>query len=171
MRYNGLLLTLPREIKSFLAVFVIVLSIGYFTGLLFVGLTETTTPAGIEENYLGNEGDADVEVMKFKKGEREMLTIIHTHVLSMSFIFFLLGGVVLFTKLPKKLKFFLILEPFFSILATFGGIYFVWKGIDWVKYLVLVSGILMTLIFITSVSIVLYQLLFQKSVTKTSIQA
>lgn len=171
MRYNGLLLTLPREIKSFLAVFVIVLSIGYFTGLLFVGLTETTTPAGIEENYLGNEGDADVEVMKFKKGEREMLTIIHTHILSMSFIFFLLGGVVLFTKLPKKLKFFLILEPFFSILATFGGIYFVWKGIDWVKYLVLVSGILMTLIFITSVSIVLYQLLFQKSVTKTSIQA
>ncbi|WP_081209419.1 hypothetical protein [Salegentibacter sediminis] len=171
MQYNGLLLALPREIKSFLAVFVIVLSIGYFTGLLFVGLTETTTPAGIEENYLGNEGDADVEVMKFKKGEREMLTIIHTHVLSMSFIFFLLGGIVLFTKLPKKLKFFLILEPFFSVLATFGGIYFVWKGIDWVKYLVLVSGILMTLIFITSVSIVLYQLLFQKAVPKTSIQA
>ncbi|HER39635.1 MAG TPA: hypothetical protein ENO10_00265, partial [Salinimicrobium catena] len=97
MQYNGLLLTLPREIKTFLAVFVIVLSVGYFTGLLFVGQTETTTPAGIEENYLGNEEDLDAEVMKFKKGEREMLTIIHTHVLSMSFIFFLLGGIVLFT--------------------------------------------------------------------------
>ncbi len=162
MQYNGLLLTLPREIRSFLAVFVIVLSVGYFTGLLFVGQTETTTPAGIEENYLGNEDDLDAEVMKFKKGEREMLTIIHTHVLSMSLIFFLLGGIVLFAQLPKKLKFFLILEPFFSILATFGGIYFVWKGVEWVKYLVLVSGILMTAIFLASVSIVLYQLLFKK---------
>lgn len=168
MWYNGLLLTLPREIKSFLAVFVIVLSIGYFTGLVFVSQTESTTPAGIKENYLGNEEDVDAEVMKFKKGEREMLTIIHTHVLSMSFIFFLLGGIVLFTKLPKKLKFFLILEPFFSVLATFGGVYFVWKGIDWVKYLVIVSGILMTLIFITSVSIVLYQLFFQKTEPKAS---
>jgi hypothetical protein len=165
MQYNGLLLTLPREIRSFLAVFVVVLSVGYFTGLLFVGQTETTTPAGIEENYLGNEEDLDAAVMKFKKGEREMLTIIHTHILSMSFIFFLLGGIVLFTKLPKSLKFFLILEPFFSILATFGGIYFVWKGVAWVKYLVLVSGILMTAIFITSVVIVLYQLLFKKGKT------
>jgi hypothetical protein len=162
MQYSGLLLTLPREIRIFLAVFVVVLSVGYFTGLLFVGQTETTTPAGIEENYLGNEEVPNVEVMKFKKGEREMLTIIHTHILSMSFIFFLLGGIVLFTKLPKKLKFFLILEPFFSILVTFGGIYFVWKEVAWMKYVVLVSGILMTVIFSTSVAIVLYQLLFKK---------
>ncbi|MEG9326975.1 hypothetical protein V6B16_03435 [Salinimicrobium catena] len=169
MQYNGLLLTLPREIRSFLAVFVMVLSVGYFTGLLFVGQTETTTPAGIEENYLGNEEDLDAEVMKFKKGEREMLTIIHTHILSMSFIFFLLGGIVLLTKLPKGFKFILILEPFFSILATFGGIYFVWKGVEWVKYLVLVSGILMTAIFITSVVIVLYQLLFKKGKTEASV--
>lgn len=162
MQYNGLLLALPREIRSFLAIFVVVLSVGYFTGLLFVGQTETTTPDGIEENYLGNENDPEAEVMKFKKGEREMLTIVHTHILSMSFIFFLLGGIVLLTKLPKKFKFFLILEPFFSILATFGGIYFVWKGVEWVKYVVMVSGVLMTAIFVTSVSIVLYQLVFKK---------
>ncbi|MFD2517882.1 hypothetical protein [Salinimicrobium flavum] len=168
MQYNALLLTLPREIKSFLAIFVVVLSVGYFTGLLFVGQTETTTPEGIEENYLGNEDDPDAEVMKFEKGEREMLTIIHTHILSISFIFFLLGGILVFADLPEKLKFFLILEPFFSILATFGGIYFVWKGVDWMKYVVLVSGILMTVIFITSVSIVLYQLLFQKVKTRAS---
>ncbi len=163
MQYNGLLLQLPREIKSFLAIFVMVLSVGYFTGLLFVGQTETTTPAGIEENYLGNEDDPDAAVMKFEKGEREMLTIIHTHILSISFIFFLLGTIMLFTSLPKKLKFFLIIEPFLSILLTFGGIYFVWKGISWVKYVVLISGILMTVIFIISVIIVLYQLLFMKS--------
>ena len=163
MNYNGLLLTLPKEIKMFLATFVIVLSIGYFTGLLFVNQTSTADPAGVEENYLGNEDDLDASEMKFRKGGREMLTIVHTHILSMSFIFFLLGGIMLFSSLPQKLKFFLIIEPFISILATFGGIYFMWEGILWMKYIVVISGSLMTLIFTTSVLILLYQLLLKKS--------
>jgi hypothetical protein len=163
MNYNGLLLTLPKEIKMFLATFVIVLSIGYFTGLLFVNQTSTTDPAGVEENYLGNEDDPDASEMKFRKGGREMLTIIHTHILSMSFIFFLLGGIMVFSSLPQKLKFFLIIEPFISILATFGGIYFMWEGILWMKYIIVISGSLMTLIFSTSVLILLYQLLLKKS--------
>jgi len=130
---------------------------------LFVNQTETTRPDGIEENYLGNEEDVEADVMKFEKGEREMLTIIHTHILSMSFIFFLLGGIMLFTKLPTSFKMFLIIEPFFSILLTFGGIYFMWSGLIWMKYIVMISGIFMTLTFTTSVLIVLYQLLIKKN--------
>jgi len=166
MNYNGLLLTLPKEIKMFLAAFVIVLSIGYFTGLLFVNQTSTADPAGVEENYLGNEDDPDASEMKFKKGGTEMLTIVHTHILSMSFIFFLLGGIMVFSSLPQGLKFFLIIEPFISILATFGGIYFMWEGILWMKYIVIISGSLMTLIFTTSALILLYQLLLKKSKLK-----
>lgn len=162
MQYNGLLLTLPKEVKFFLATFIVVLSVGYFTGLLFVNQTDTTRPSGIEENYLGNEEDVEANVMKFKKGEREMLTIIHTHILSMSFIFVLLGVIMLFTKLPTPFKMFLIIEPFFSIILTFGGIYLMWAGMLWMKYIVMISGVLMTLIFTTSVLIALYQLLFKK---------
>ncbi|UOB17997.1 hypothetical protein [Abyssalbus ytuae] len=159
MNYNGLILTFPREIKMFIAAFVVVLSIGYFTGLLFVGQTGSSAPAGIQENYLGNENDEEAEVMKFKKGEREMLTIIHTHVLSMSFIFFLLGGLLMITRLPEKLKIFLAIEPFFSIILTFGGIYLMWHGLTWMKYIVMVSGIFMTLVYTASASIVLFQVL------------
>lgn len=162
MSYNGLLLTFPKEIKIFIAAFVVALSIGYFTGLLFVSQTSTTSPQGIEENYLGNEDDEDAEVMKFKKGKREMLTIIHTHILSMSFIFFLLGGILLLTKLPKKLKMFLAVEPFVSVILTFGGIYFMWQGINWMKYIVMISGMFMTTVYITSASIILIQLFKKK---------
>jgi len=112
MGYDGLLLTLPKGIKWFVATFVLVLSIGFYTGLLFVSETSTASPHGIVENYLGNEEDEEAEVMKFKKGEREMLTIIHTHILSMSLIFFLLGGLVWLAKLSHKLKMFLTIEPF-----------------------------------------------------------
>ncbi|TMU57216.1 hypothetical protein [Flagellimonas algicola] len=159
MGYNGLLGTFPREIRLFIAAFVVVLSIGFFTGILFVKQTESTTPAGVEENYLGNEEDESAEVMKFKKGEREMLTIVHTHILSMSFIFLLLGGLVWITRFPKNWKLFLTIEPFFSALLTFGGIYFMWMGISWMKYLVIFSGILMTLTFSFSAGLVLLQAL------------
>lgn len=162
MKYNGLLLRLPKEIKIFIGVFVLILSVGFYTGLMFVNETNANEPSGIVENYLGNEEDEDAEIMKFKKGEREMLTIVHTHILSMSFIFFLLGGLVWLTKAPKKLKLFLTIEPFLSVILTFGGIYLMWSGILWMKYVVIFSGILMTLTFTVSSLLVLYQL-FQKT--------
>lgn len=162
MVYNGLLTTFPKEIKIFIAAFVLILSAGFFTGLLFVNQTSTTSPAGIQENYLGNEEDENAEVMKFHKGEREMLTIIHTHILSMSFIFFLLGILVWLTKLPKKIKLFLTVEPFVSVILTFGGIYLLWAGVLWMKYIVILSGILMTVTFTVSSLLVLYQLAFTK---------
>lgn len=167
MKYNGLLPTLPKELRLFISVFVIVLSVGYFTGLLFIQETESTTPAGIEENYLGNEEDEDAEVMKFKKGGREMLTVIHTHVLSMSFIFFLLGGLVWLTKAPKKLKFFLTIEPFLSIILTFGGIYVMWSGVNWFRYVVVFSGILMTITYTGSAILVLCQCALPKKFQNT----
>ena len=164
MGYDGLLLVLPKGIKWFVATFVLVLSIGFYTGLLFVSETSTTSPLGIEENYLGNEEDEEAEIMKFKKGDREMLTIIHTHILSMSLIFFLLGGLVWLAKLPQKLKMILTIEPFLSVVLTFGGIYLMWSGILWMKYVVIFSGFLMTLTFTISALLVVYQLC-RKSVT------
>lgn len=159
MQFHGLIHTFPKEIKVFIAAFVVVLSIGYFTGLLFIRNTETNTPQGIEENYLGNEEVEVADVMKFEKGEREMLTIIHTHILSMSFVFFLLGGLVAITSIPKRLKHFLMIEPFISVLVTFGGIYMLWSGMLWMKYVVMISGILMTASFVVGALAVLQQLM------------
>jgi len=159
MEFHGLIHTFPKHIKLFIASFVIVLSIGYGTGLLFVGTTNSNNPNGIEENYLGNEDDEEATVMKFKKSDREMLTTLHSHILSMSFIFFFMGALVAITSLPKKLKSFLMAEPFVSIILTFGGIYLLWSGILWMKYVVMISGMVMTGVFITSVLAILFQLL------------
>ena len=150
MELHGLLQTFPKYVKLFIASFVVVLSIGYSTGLLFVRQTQSVSPDGIEQNYLGNEDIENVKVMKFEKGAREMLTIIHTHILSMSFIFFFLGGLLAMTSIPKRWKAFLMIEPFFSILITFGGIYFMWMGVIWLKYIVMLSGVLMTLAYFVS---------------------
>lgn len=159
MQLHGLIHNLPGYAKKFIAAFVIVLSVGYFTGLTFVRQTDSVSLNGLEENYLGNEEVEDAAVMKFKKGEREMLTILHTHILSISFIFFLLGGLVAITSLPSKLKAFLMIEPFVSILLTFGGIYFMWKGVLWMKWIVIISGTLMTVVYVLAAGAVLMQLI------------
>ena len=162
MQLNGLIHTLPKELKLLIGAFIIVLSIGFYTGLLFVGETSSANPSGIEVQYLGNETDEDAMVMKFKKSEKEMLTLFHNHTLSMSIIFFLVGLLLCITNLKKYLKLFLMIEPFVSVILTFGGIYLLWKGILWMKYIVMFSGTLMALTFTISIIIIISQLFAKK---------
>jgi hypothetical protein len=163
MQIHGQIHHFPRQVKLFILSFLIVLNIGFTTGLFFVGNTQSITPNGMVENYLGNEEDEEALEMKFKKSEHEMLTLLHTHVLSTSFIFFLLGCLLAFTSLPKKLKYFLMIEPFLSIVLTFGGLYLLWNGILWIKYIVMISGIVMTGVFYLG-SLMLIIQLFKKQV-------
>ena len=159
MEWNGLISTFPIPFKRLILVFVLVLGSGFLSGMLFVGETTSGNPKGITEQYLGNEDDENAEVMKFKKSEKEMLTLIHNHVLSMSIIFFLLGVLLGTCKLKSSWKSFLMLEPFISIVLTFGGLYGLWKGLLWMKYLVMLSGTVMVLVFISSSIIIISQVL------------
>jgi len=162
MQVHGLIHQFPREIKLVIIAFIVVLSIGFYGGLSFVRNTTSMSTAGIETHYLGNEADEDAEIMKFKKSEGEMLTIVHNHILSLSVIFFLLSLILATTSINKKLKYFLMLEPFLSILLTFGGIYLLWKEVIWFKYIVIFSGVLMIVTFLVSTLSILYQLFSSK---------
>ncbi|MFK5959140.1 MAG: hypothetical protein QM495_09780 [Lutibacter sp.] len=162
MEVHGLIYQFPREIKSVIFIFIIVLSVGFYGGLSFVNTTTSMKVTEIETNYLGNESDEEAEIMKFKKSEREILTIVHNHILSMSVIFFLLSLLLATTSINKKLKYFLMIEPFISVLLTFGGIYLLWSGILWFKYVIIISGIFMTFSFLIATFSIVYQLLFNK---------
>lgn len=140
MNISGSIRSAPREIRVFITIFVISLNVGFFTGFNFVRTTTSLSSAGIERNYLGNEEDENAEVMYFKKSEKEVLTLIHNHVLSLSVIFFLLGGLLFFSNMNNSLKSILMFEPFVSLILTFGGIYLLWHGMTWVKYIIMISG-------------------------------
>ncbi len=165
MNVNYSIKQFSKELKLLITAFLVVLSIGFYSGLLFVNSTSKMTPNGVEENYLGNENIEDATIMKFKKSEREMLSIVHSHILSMAMIFFFVGLILLTTNLNNKLKLFLIIEPFISIIITFGGIYLLWKGFHFMKYIVIFSGTLMILTYTASVVIILKQLFTSNSVT------
>ena len=147
--------SLSKELKTLITAFVIVLSIGFYSGIRFVQHTDSQTPNGVYENYLGNEDDEEAEVFKFKKTQREMISILHAHIISMALIFFAIGGILSMVPLNKKLKSFIMIEPFVSIILTFGGIFLMWMGLEWMRYIVIISGILMTLCYTTSVLMIL----------------
>lgn len=169
MQIHGLIHQFPKEIKSLILVFIIVLSVGFYGGLSFVNNTTSMNSSEIESHYLGNENDEAAEVMKFKKSEGEILTVVHNHILSLSVIFFMLSLILATTSINKKFKYFLMIEPFLSIILTFGGIYLLWSGITWFKYVVIFSGILMTFSFVSATIAIGYQILFFKNAVNSAI--
>lgn len=158
MQVHGVIHQFPKEIKLLILAFVCTLSIGFFGGISFVRDTTNSNPTGIEQRYLGNENDEEATTMKFKKSKGEILTLVHNHILSLSVIFFLLAVIVATTSVNVKLKLFLMIEPFVSLICTFGGIYLMWTGLSWMKYVIMVSGLLMTITFGLSVVLILSQL-------------
>ena len=149
---------LSKDVKLLISTFLIVLTIGFLSGTKFLFYSNTTTPIGIEEHYNGNEFSDDQEVMKFKKSEKEILNIVHSHILSMSLIFLAIGYFLTKTKTSNPLKNFLIVEPFVSIVLTFGGIYMLWLQISWFTYVIMISGILLHVCYFLAVFLIFKEL-------------
>ena len=157
----GYIDSFSKELRVLTTFFLITLSIGFYLGLSFVNHTTANQAQGIIENYNGNENDLDAETMKFKKSEHEMYNILHTHFLSLSVIFFILGILCYGSTIHPTLRKFLMIEPLVSVLLTFGGIYFLWMGFEWMSYIVMISGILMTLSYTLAI-LGVFKTLFSK---------
>ena len=57
------LATLPPQFRLIALWFVIVLTVGYSTGLLYVANTTSLTPKGVQERYRGNQPDSAAEAV------------------------------------------------------------------------------------------------------------
>jgi len=145
--------------RNFLIAFVLSLSVGYGTGMYYVSITSGFSDKTVEENYIGNELDEEADILKFKMKEKEILSIIHGHMIIFSLIFLAIGFLLFQSSYSSRVVSFLSIEPFISIIVTFGGIWFMWKGVSWMKYLVIISGTLMHLIYVSSVVLILRDLI------------
>ncbi len=161
MNLDRLIYSFPKYYKNTILIFVIMVNIGFFTGLFFIENTTNFKSVGIQEQYLGNENNEKAFEMKFKKPQKEMLTLIHNHILSLSILFFVMSSLLAITGINKKIKSFLMIEPFLSLLVTFGGLYIVWSGVLWFSYIVIISGTLMTFSFLGA-SVLIVTELFKK---------
>ena len=151
---------LPRAIKLLLMLTVLNLTVGVGIGLYYVSNTTHLSPEGTAEQFRGSSVDNNFDIPeKFPKPISELLTTTHNHIISMTFIFFIMGGIFYFNSIITGCwKSFFIAEPFFSILATFGGIWLIRFIHSSFSYLVMVSGILMYLSFFIMAGTIIYEL-------------
>ena len=155
---------LPRAIKLLLMLTVMNLTVGVGIGLYYVSNTTHLSPEGTAEQFRGSSVDNNFDIPeKFPKPISELLTTTHNHIISMTFIFFIMGGIFYFNSIITGCwKSFFIAEPFFSILATFGGIWLIRFIHSSFSYLVMVSGILMYVSFFIMAGTIIYELSHKK---------
>jgi hypothetical protein len=112
--------TLSPAVRTLARWITIVQLVGYTTSLVFVWHTTRLVSLGVAGHYRGTDPEASTAAMEFPKSFSEMLTITHTHLLSMAVIFVLTGlGVALCAGPSEGWKRFLIAEPFAALLVSF----------------------------------------------------
>ncbi|HEX6616445.1 MAG TPA: hypothetical protein VF046_09085 [Gemmatimonadales bacterium] len=112
----------PSPLRTLARWITIVQLVGYTTSLLFVHHTTGMTPPGVARHYRGGDSTAAAAdaPMEFAKSYAEMLTITHTHLLSMAAIFVFSGAALALCERPaERWRRFLIAEPFVALLVSF----------------------------------------------------
>jgi len=100
--------------------------VGYTASLVFVWHTTHLVPSGVAARYRGADPEAAPPgaALQFSKSLSEMLTITHTHLLSMAVIFTFTGvGIALCARLSERRKRLLIAEPFVALLVSFSAMW------------------------------------------------
>ena len=116
--------TVPEPVRTVGRWITIVQLVGYTTSLLFIHHTTGMTPAGVVDRYRGSEVESADAAMQFPKSLAEMLTITHTHLLSMAVIFVLSGlALALCGRPSERFRRFLIAEPFVALLVSFSAMW------------------------------------------------
>lgn len=146
---------LPRDAKIFLSAFLVVLSLGYVSGLSYVYLTTSMLPGGIATHYAGS---ADESKMEFPKSPLALMQTTHNHVLSLSLVFALVDVLLFATAISPRLRTALIAESFGSLLVSFGSLWLIRYVSPYFSWLLFASGIAMAVTFFITVIIALQEI-------------
>jgi len=161
---NVNLTQLDPQLKHFLVAFVLLLNLSVLIGLVFVYQTTQIQSKNVTERYAGSSITSEEDIPdSYPKPIAEMLLNTHNHLFGFAFIFLSMGIIFYFNStIYGILKYILLVEPFASVVLTFGGLW----GIRFVDssflYIVVIAGIATYLSFFIMAIVVLFELLFKK---------
>jgi len=158
------LVDLPHKVKLFLSAFLILMTIGVTIGLVYVNQTTGMSGQGTTDHYAGSQVEDDMDIPeKYPKEIESMLLTTHTHLISFAFIFFFLGGIFYMNStITGGWKTLIMVEPFISVLGTFGSIWGVRYGADFWSLATMIFGIMTYTTYYGMVFVCLFDLLIKK---------
>ena len=152
---------LEKNLKYFLSLFLIVMSVGVTIGLIYVRTTTNISSQGTVNRYAGSEVKDEFDIPEhYPKPVSDMLMTTHNHIISFAMIFGMIGILFYFNSMiTGTWKFILMAEPLISTIITFGSIW----GIRFISpefaYITIISGVLMYITYYVMVGMMLYELL------------
>ena len=150
---------LPAPVRTLGRWITIVQLVGYTTSLVFVWHTTRLLPPGVAARYRGTNPDLTEGAMQFPKSFGEMLTITHTHLLSLAVIFAITGlGIGLCASISERWKRFLIAEPFCALLVSFSAMWLMRYAAPGFSWLLEASSSLLAVTFYAQSFLILREL-------------
>ena len=151
---------LPKAIKLLLILTVLNLTAGVSIGLYYVADTTHLSPEGTTEQFRGSAVDNNFDIPeKFPKPISELIITTHNHIISMTFIFFIMGGIFYFNSIILgKLKLFLIIEPFISTILTFLSMWLMRYINESFVYILIPSSFIMYVCWYIMIFVCIYEL-------------
>ena len=149
--------TLDKNLKKILIYYLITLGVGFSLGVLYIYLNSEFSSSGMIEQYLGNNDDWEP---KLPKTLQDLVSHTHEHITMFSIIFLSLGLIFLYNSTINGFwKRFLMIEPFLSIIITFGGFFIIRYVTTTFSYIVIISSLLMYICFYVMLFVSLYELI------------
>ena len=136
---------LDKPVKNVLLAMVITLTLGVTLGLITVLLNTAGKPGEITAHYQGDDPD-EVGLIpeRYPMPVKQLLITTHNHILGFTFIFGFLGLAVQgVEKLSARMRQILGLEPFISIVLTFGSMWGIRFISDHFVWLMMASSVLL----------------------------
>jgi len=150
--------SLDTNLKKLLTYYLFTIGMGFSLGVLYVYLNSEFSNTGMIEQYIGNNDEWEPKLPKTLK---DLISHTHEHITMFSIIFLSIGVIFSYNSVIKGFwKSFLILEPFISIIITFGGFFVIRYITTTFSYVIIFSSFLMYICFYIMLFICLYELIF-----------
>ena len=149
---------LDTNLRKLLIYYLFTIGIGFSLGVLYVYLNSEFSNTGMVEQYVGNNDEWEPKLPKTLK---DLISHTHEHITMFSIIFLSIGVIFSYNSVIKGFwKSFLILEPFISIIITFGGFFIIRYITTTFSYVIIISSFLMYICFYIMLFVCLYELIF-----------
>ena len=159
MKNNIYLRNLSPDLKKIISAFLILIALGISTGIVYISYTTQMSLSGTIEQYKGSSVSEYDIPEKFPKEFESMIRITHEHVIAFSIISILVSFIFNFNSIIKrKIKLFLMLEPYISIVLTFTSMWLMRYCCNSFAYLLIFSSALMYLCWYLMIFVSLYDL-------------
>lgn len=154
----------PKQLKFLIASLLLSLTFGVIIGLGFLYYTTSYSTTKAIERYNGSQLTNEFEIAEnYPKPISEIFITTHNHIIALTLIFSVVGFIFYFSSIPNsRLKNFLLIEPFISIIISFGSLWLIRFVNENFVYLMAVSSSFIYLSYFTMVSLILYEIFFKK---------